>query len=57
MNIAEKKNVGIRKAMDMYYSSNIAVRIADMKEITKNTDVNKLVRDVFRSKSRTIKDR
>lgn len=51
MNIAEKKNVGIRKAMDMYYSSNTAVKIADMKEIAKNIDVNKLVRDVFGSKA------
>ena len=50
VNIAEKKNVGIRKAMDVYYSSNIAVKVAGMKEITENMNVNKLVRDVFRSK-------
>lgn len=51
VNIAEKKNIGIRKAMDMYYSSNTAVKIADMKEITENMDVNKLARDVFRNKA------
>lgn len=51
MGIAEKKNVGIRKAMDMYYSSNTAVKIADMKEITENMDVNKFARDVLRSKA------
>ena len=51
VNIAEKKNVGIRKAMDMYYSSNTAVKIADMKEITENMDVNKLARDVLRNKA------
>ena len=51
VNIAEKKNIGIRKAMDMYYSSNTAVKIADMKEITENMDVNKLARDVLRSKA------
>ena len=37
--------------MDMYYSSNTAVKIADMKEITENMDVNKLARDVLRSKA------
>lgn len=51
MNIAEKKNVGIRKAMDIYYSSNTAVKIADMKEITENMYVNKLARDVLRNKA------
>ena len=51
VNIAEKKNIGIRKAMDMYYSSNTAVKIADMKVITENMDVNKLARDVLRNKA------
>ena len=51
LNIAKVKNIGIRKAMDMYYSSSVAVKIAEMKDLAGNMDVNKLVRDVIRRKA------
>ena len=37
--------------MDMYYSSSVAVKIAEMKDLAGNMDVNKLVRDVIRRKA------
>ena len=50
-NISEIKNIGIRKAMDIYYSSNVADKIARVKEPVDNMDVKKLAKDVIKSKS------
>lgn len=50
-NISEIKNIGIRKAMDIYYSSNVANKIARMKEAVDTMDAKQLAKDVIRSKS------
>lgn len=50
-NISEIKNIGIRKAMDIYYSSNVANKIARMKEAFGTMDAKQLAKNVIRSKS------
>ena len=50
-NISEIKNIGIRKAMDLYYSSNTANKIAMMKDSIDTMDAKKLAKDIIRSKS------
>lgn len=50
-NISEMKNIGLRKAMDLYYSSNVANKVAMMKESIDTMAAKKLAKDVIRNKS------
>lgn len=51
LNISEMKNIGIRKAMNLYYSSNVATQIVMMNGTIDTMDAKKLAKDVIKSKS------